>query len=95
MREAANELVGAIDSVSAVVEENTAATEEMAASSSVVTQLIESIAAVSEENNAAIMEVSANASEMGTQVLQVSYSAQSLTLLADGLAKIANQFQMK
>ena len=51
-------------SVLAVIEENTAATEQMAAGSSEVTQAIENIASVSEENSAAVEGVSASAEEM-------------------------------
>ena len=47
METSANTLVGAVDSVSAVVEENTAATEQMAASAMEVSQSIENIASVS------------------------------------------------
>jgi methyl-accepting chemotaxis protein len=95
MRDASNELVGAIDSVSTVVEENTAATEEMSAGSNEVTQAIESIASVSQQNNAAISEVNYNVAEVGSQVQQVSVAAQSLTLLANDLAALANQFRIK
>jgi methyl-accepting chemotaxis protein len=56
-----NELVDAMDSVSAVVEENTASTEELSAGSNEVTGSIKSIASVSEENSAAIQEASASA----------------------------------
>ena len=43
-------LVGTMDSVSAVVEENTAATEEMAAGATEVSQAIESIAVIIRRN---------------------------------------------
>ena len=45
--------------VSTVVEENTAATEEMSAGAAEVTEAFESIAGVSEENSASVQEISA------------------------------------
>lgn len=95
MSASANELVSAVDSVSAVVEENTAATEEMAASSTEVTQAIESIASVSEENSAAVEEVSASAEEMSAQVEEVTAAAAELATLAKQLQMIVVQFKLK
>ncbi len=77
-----------------MVEENTAATEEMAASSSEVTQAIENIAAVSEENSASVEEVSASAEEMSAQVEEVTASAQSLAEMARGLQEIVARFKL-
>jgi methyl-accepting chemotaxis protein len=90
----ANELVGVMDSVSAVVEENTAATEEMAAGSTEVTQAIENIASISEENSAAAEEVSASTEEVSAQVEEVSASAQSLAEMAQALQAIVGQFKL-
>ena len=84
-----------MDSVSAVVEENTAATEEMAASSNEVTQAIENIASVSEENSAAIEQVSASAEEMSAQVEEVTASAQSLSEMAHALQEVVAQFKLE
>jgi methyl-accepting chemotaxis protein len=83
-----------MDSVSAVVEENTAATEEMAAGSGEVTHAIENIASVSEENSAAVEEVSASAEEMSAQVEEVTASAQSLAEMAAGLRAVIAQFKL-
>jgi methyl-accepting chemotaxis protein len=83
-----------MDSVSAVVEENTAATEEMAASSTEVTHAIENIASVSEENSAAVEEVSASAEEMSAQVEEVTASAQSLADMAQALQQVVAQFKL-
>jgi methyl-accepting chemotaxis protein len=94
MSAAAGELAGAMDSVSAVVEENSAATEQMAASSSEVTQAIEGIASVSEENSAAVEEVSAGAEEMSAQTEEVAASAASLTDMAQALEAIVAQFKL-
>jgi methyl-accepting chemotaxis protein len=94
MRAATSKLVDAMDSVSAIVEENTAATEEMAASSSEVSQAIENIATVSEENSAAIEEVSASAEEMSATVKQVSASAAELAEMARALSKVVGSFYL-
>jgi methyl-accepting chemotaxis protein len=94
MGQLASELVGAADSVSAVVEENTAATEEMAAGSNEVTQAIENIASVSEENSAAVEQVSASAEEMSAQVEEVTASAQTLAEQAQALQDVVSQFTL-
>jgi methyl-accepting chemotaxis protein len=94
MSQMASDLVTSMDRVLAVVEENTASTEEMAAASGEVTQSIEAIASVSEENSAAVEEVSASAEEMSAQVEEVSASAQSLAEMADGLQRLVEQFNL-
>jgi len=94
MNKSSSELVSSVDSVSAVVEENTAATEQMTANASEVSQAIESIASVSEENSAAIEEVSASTEEMSAQVEEVTASAQSLADLAKSLQEVANRFKL-
>jgi methyl-accepting chemotaxis protein len=88
------QLVEAVDSVSAVVEENTAATEQMAANSSEVSLAIENIASVSEENSAAIEEVSASTAEMNTQSAEVAASAQILAEMAGELNNVAARFKL-
>lgn len=93
MKVASEALVASVDSVSAVIEENTASTEEMAANSSEVSQAVESIASVSQENSAAIEEVSASAEEMSAQVEEVTASAQSLADMAHALQQIVNTFK--
>ncbi len=94
MSAASNELVSSVDTVSAVIEENTAATEQMSASSTEVTQAIETIAAISEENSAAVEEVSASAEEMSAQVQEVSQAAKALSELAEELRAIVKEFQL-
>jgi len=64
-----------------VIEKNTAATEQMAANSTELTQQIESIASVSEENSAVTEEVSA--------------SVASLMDMAKNLQQIVAQFKLK
>ena len=89
-----SELVGAVDSVSAIIEQNTAATEEMSAGSHEVTEAIARIAAVSEENGAAVEEVSASAEEMNAQVEEVQASAQALAEMATGLQAVVARFKL-
>jgi methyl-accepting chemotaxis protein len=91
---AAVELVEAVDSVSAVIEENTAATEEMAANSTELTQAIENIASVSEENSASVEEVSASTEEVSAQVEEVSASAASLMEMAKNLQQVVSRFKL-
>jgi len=79
----------------AVVEENTAATEQMAAGATEVTGAIENIASVSEENSAAVEEVSASAEEMSAQVEEVAASARSLEEMAQNLKEIVRQFKLQ
>jgi methyl-accepting chemotaxis protein len=90
----ADELVGAVDTVSSVVEENTAATEEMSASATEVSSAVENIASVSQENSAAVEEVSAATEEMTAQVEEVSSSAQTLSGTAEKLANLVKQFKL-
>lgn len=94
MAASANELVAAVDSVSAVVEQNTASTEEMAASSGEVTTAIENIASVSEENSAAVEEVSASTEEMAAQMSEVTQSATALASLAKDLNDVVGRFKI-
>ncbi len=94
MKLSSQELVTAVNSVSAIVEENTAATEEMAASSSVVNQAIEDIASISEQNSAAVEEVSASAEEMSEQVEEVGRSIIELADMAKSLQRTLAQFNL-
>ena len=88
------EMVTATDTVSAVVEENTAATTEMAEGSVLVMQSVENIASVSEENSAAVEEVSASAEEMSAQVEEVNASAQALADMAQSLQHLVSLFRL-
>jgi methyl-accepting chemotaxis protein len=91
----AGNLADAMVTVSAVVEENTAATEEMSAGSTEVTQEIEAIASVSEQNSAAVEQVSASTAEMNNQMQDVASSASNLAEMAQGLKEIINYFQLE
>ena len=78
-------LVDEMDGVSAVLQTNKAATEDMAAGSRDPPHSIESIASVRQENNTTVEEVGASAEE-------VSASAQTLVEMARGLQTIVAQF---
>jgi methyl-accepting chemotaxis protein len=91
---ATGQLVGVVDSVSAVIEKNASATKEMAANSSDLKQAVENIAGVSEENSAAVEEVSASTEEVLAQVEQVSVYATSLMEMSQGLQKLVAQFSL-
>jgi len=95
MTDAANELVGVMDTVSAIVEENTSSTEQMAAGSIEVREAVENIASISEENSASVEEVSAGAEEMSAQAEEVSASAQTLLDMANQLNNLAARFKLE
>ena len=90
----ANELVSAMDSVSAVVEENTASTEEMAAGTGELNNSVENIANVSEKNSAAAEDVLASTEEMSNQIGDIDESAQTLTGLANDLILAVGKFKL-
>jgi len=94
MKFASEELVTSVESVSAIVEQNTESTEKMAANSAEVSMAIERIASVSEENSAAVEEVSASAEEMSAQVQEVTASAQTLSEMAQALKAVVDQFKL-
>src|SRR5205823_8853633 len=84
----------AMQAISAVVEENLATTQEMAAQSTMVSDSIASIAAVSEEQSAATEQVSASAEEMSARVEQIGSQAQELAATADQLKALAGGFRL-
>lgn len=88
----ADDLVSAMERVSAVVEENSAATQEMSAGSAQVTQAVESVASVSEENSAAVQQISASAEEMSAQVNDVSDSSNELCSVVQHLNMVVGHF---
>ncbi len=94
MEQASQELVIAVDAVSEIVEQNTAATEEMAATSSEVSQSIEHIASASEENSAEVEQVSASTEEMSAQIAEVTDAAASLSSMAKALDQIVLGFKL-
>ena len=91
---AAMELTESVDAVSAVVEENTAATEQMAANSSELTQTIEPMTSVSTESSASVEEASAFTKEVSTQVEQVSASVAYFMETANALQQVVMRFRL-
>jgi methyl-accepting chemotaxis protein len=82
----------AMQSISAVVEENTAATEEMAAQAGQVARSIQHIVTASEDQSASTEEVSASAEQMSAQIHEVSLQARELATTADRLKELAGRF---
>jgi methyl-accepting chemotaxis protein len=94
LKEKSEGVVGAMEAVSAVVEENTSVAEEMAAGSQEAMKAMEGVASVAEENSASAEEVSAAAEEMSAQVEEVVASAQELSLVAEQLLGAVAQFKV-
>jgi methyl-accepting chemotaxis protein len=82
-----------MDSVLAVVEENTAVTEEMGTSSSDVSEAMQNITRINEENNLAVEKVNENIAGMNSQVKKITSSSQILSEMAVILQKKVAQFR--
>jgi len=89
-----SKLSEAMDTISAIVEENSAASEQMAASSNTVTEAIESIASISEENSAAVEEVSASTEELNAQAEELAASVQELSQMSNQLTAAVARFRL-
>ena len=94
IEQASEQLVVAVDAVSAIVEQNTAATEEMAATSTDVSEAIGHIANTSEKNSAEVEMVSASTEEMSAQIAEVTDAAASLSKMAKALDQIVTGFKL-
>jgi methyl-accepting chemotaxis protein len=81
--------------IQAVVEENTAATEQMANQAGLVSDAIRGIAAVAEEQSASTEEVSASAEEMSAQIEETIAQAQHLARAARQLRQLTAQFRLE
>jgi methyl-accepting chemotaxis protein len=86
-------LGSAMDQVSEVVERNMAATEQMAASSSEVTQSVAAIVTVSQANTASVHQVTVPIDQMSRRSVELSASAQELADQALALQSAADQFK--
>lgn len=91
---ATSAMINTMDSVSAVVEENTSATEQMASSAAQVAEAAGEIASISEENSASIEQVSASIEEVSTQTEEVAASATMLSELAHALQIQTTRFKL-
>jgi methyl-accepting chemotaxis protein len=94
LKQNSEDVVPAIEMVSTVVEENTAAAEQMADNSQEVTTAMEGVVSIAEENSASAEEVSASAEEMSAQVEEVVASAEELSALAEELREATAQFRV-
>ncbi|HYG60807.1 MAG TPA: methyl-accepting chemotaxis protein [Symbiobacteriaceae bacterium] len=83
-----------ISSVAAVVEENTAATEEMSAGAEQVQHIVRRAAEVARENAAATQEVSASVEEVTATVEDMASSARALSDLSLRLQQAVSRFRM-
>jgi methyl-accepting chemotaxis protein len=88
------EMVKLSDNISAIVEENTAATEQMSVTAKTVSKSIEEVAGVAEENSAATEQVSAAAHEVDSQIQHVVQSGNNLTKVADEFKQIVAKYKL-
>jgi methyl-accepting chemotaxis protein len=93
--EAGNTAAKSIDEIVSISEENTAATEEMAAGASEVGKAIDSIASVSEETAASVEEISASAEEVNASIEQIAASAAELANMAAKLTEAVSIFKIE
>ncbi len=91
----ARQVVEAMRSISAVVDANLNASQDMAAETARVNEATQSIAAVAEENSAATEEVSASAEEMSAQVEEMSAQAEELAATAEQLEVLVGRFRLE
>jgi len=82
------------DNVSSIVEENTAATEEMAASAKQISRAVEEVAGVAEENSAATEQVSAAAEQISAQVQQVVASGETMKDMSADFEQLVAKYKM-
>ncbi|HTX59044.1 MAG TPA: methyl-accepting chemotaxis protein [Verrucomicrobiae bacterium] len=88
-------VVDAMQSISAVVEENSAATEEMAAQSSQLAEAITSIASTCERDAAAADELVASARVMQDHFAELRNLADALDSTAGNLRNVVDRFRLK
>lgn len=94
VQENAHTVVGAFGNVAAVMEENTAATGQMAAGASQATEAVERISLVSQGNAASSEELSAALEELNASSEAVASSAQDLTGIAEELRQQVALFRV-
>lgn len=91
----ASAMVGRIETVSAVIEENIASTLEMNGMAASVSQSVEAVATVSAENSAAAEEIHASVDEMNEQIRDLSSAAAQLRTLARTLNTEVDRFTLE
>lgn len=85
----------AIERVSAVIEENYAATQNIDQHARETIDTIEAVASFSEENAAATEEISSSTEEVSAQVSEMSQSAAMLAVIANELQASTARFKIK
>lgn len=89
-----NELVKVIDNVGAITVENTAAINQISASTDQVNRSAETVAGIAEENSASTEQVSASAQEISAQVQQIVSSSQAMKEMSLSLEQSISIFRM-
>jgi methyl-accepting chemotaxis protein len=88
------DLAQAMESISAVVEENTASTEEMSATTRQVSEQVGSLAAIGRSNSTAMVDLATTTQEISAQAEEFSASAQSLSEMAGRLHEVVARFTL-
>ena len=95
MEKSSDELVDSMDSVSAIVEENTATTGELATSSSKVLDQMNLVVRISRESSQTVNNILAATEELRHQISEVAVSALGLNELSEGLNKSISEFNFE
>lgn len=93
LRARSAEAVGAMDSVSAVTEENTAATEEISANAGRTRELVGNLAMVSKNNTQRVEDISSMSEEISASSEEIVGVSQNLVRLAEELELMLKQFK--
>lgn len=94
MVQQSHRIVGSMDSVASVVEENTAVTEEMAANFRQVDSSMRKVLSISQDNAAGAEEISASTEEQTASVTEITTAVESLRVMATELQQIATKFSL-
>lgn len=84
----------AVSDVAAVSEENSAATEEMAAGADEVSRVIHDVNGISQGNSAAVQEVSAAMAEVNHSIEEMNGAAQEMAAIAERLQGLVGKFKV-
>jgi methyl-accepting chemotaxis protein len=95
MVEVVGQLNSSIERVSAVIEQNYAATLDMEQHANETLEIIETVAALSQENAASTEEISAATEEVTAQVGEMSHSAGLLAAIANELQSSTVRFKLQ
>lgn len=93
--EKSKDMVSAIDNVAAIVQQNTAASTEMAGGSRNVRKMVENIGYVSAESAKAVREVGTSGEDMRQVVIDIAQSSETLAGMAGELEKMVAQFKLE